>query len=71
MSILKNFVNPWGLDTGVLDTGVLDTDVLKTSVLDSVFSEIAENNKEEDNEEAILYKDDIGKGNFVIALGGG
>jgi proteasome lid subunit RPN8/RPN11 len=28
MSILKNFVNPWGLDTGVLDTGVLDTDVL-------------------------------------------
>jgi hypothetical protein len=36
MSILKNFVNPWGLDTGVLDTGVLDTDVLKTSVLDDI-----------------------------------
>jgi hypothetical protein len=35
MSILKNFVNPWGLDTGVLDTGVLDTDVLKTSVLET------------------------------------
>jgi hypothetical protein len=33
MSILKNFVNPWGLDTGVLDTGVLDTDVLETSIL--------------------------------------
>jgi hypothetical protein len=28
MSLLKNFINPWGLDTGVLDTGVLDTDVL-------------------------------------------
>ncbi len=38
MSILKNFVNTWGLDTRVLDTGVLDTDVLKTSVLDNPFT---------------------------------
>jgi hypothetical protein len=35
MSILKNFVNLWGLDTSVLDTVVLDTDVLKTSVLET------------------------------------
>jgi hypothetical protein len=36
MSILKNFVNPWGLDTGVLDTDVLKTSVLETNVLDSI-----------------------------------
>jgi hypothetical protein len=35
MSILKNFVNPWGLDTGVLDTDVLETSVLETSVLET------------------------------------
>ncbi|MGB0862838.1 MAG: hypothetical protein ACPGXZ_07955 [Saprospiraceae bacterium] len=33
MSILKNFVNPWEADRGVLETNVLETDVLNTEVL--------------------------------------
>jgi hypothetical protein len=51
MSILKNFVNPWGLDTGVLETGVLDTDVLNISMVNRT-----------DNERYDYYNE---KGEFV------
>lgn len=56
MSVLKNFINPWELDTDVLkttvlDTNVLDTDVLKNNVLNSA-----------DNERADYYNE---KGEFI------